>query len=102
VAHLDVFSHVFEHVFLLQQENVIHQALLYMCGESGNPCTIYALLQSPLTPLPLATYGRTYNAPPLSNACKNWITHFQNMYDHCSYQTAWFDHNIFDLNLIPL
>jgi hypothetical protein len=51
VAHLDVFSHVFEHVFLLQQENVIHQAHLYMCGESGNLCTIYALLTAPLDTL---------------------------------------------------
>jgi hypothetical protein len=54
VAHLDVFSHVFEHVFLLQQENVIHQALLYMCGESGNPCTIYALLTVPLDTLTIS------------------------------------------------
>jgi hypothetical protein len=27
-AHLDVFSHVVEHVFLLRQDNVIRQALL--------------------------------------------------------------------------
>ncbi len=34
---------------------------------------------------------------PISNAYKNWITHFWNMYDHCSCLTTWSDHNIFDL-----
>jgi hypothetical protein len=39
-AHLDVFSHVVEHIFLLQQGNVIHQALVDSQRESDNPCTI--------------------------------------------------------------
>jgi hypothetical protein len=43
------------------------------------------------------TYGRTYDVWPLSNSYKNWITQFQDMYDHCNSQTTWSDHNIFDL-----
>jgi hypothetical protein len=43
------------------------------------------------------TYGGTSNAWPLSNAYKNQITQFQDMYDHCNSQTTWSDHNIFDL-----
>jgi hypothetical protein len=43
------------------------------------------------------TYGRTSDVQPLSNAYKNWITQFQDIYDHCNSQTAWSDHNIFDL-----
>jgi hypothetical protein len=95
-AHLDAFSHVVECIFLLQQDNVIHQALLDLWGDSGNPCTIYALLTVPLDTLTI-TYGRTSDAQPLSNTYKNWITQFQDMYDHCNSQTAWSDHNIFDL-----
>jgi hypothetical protein len=35
---------------------------------------------------------------PLSNAYKNWITQFWDMYDHCSCQTTWSNcNNIFDL-----
>jgi hypothetical protein len=34
---LDTFSHVVEHVFLLQQDNAICQALLDSWGESSNP-----------------------------------------------------------------
>ena len=96
MACLDAFSHVVECIFLLQQDNVICQALLDSWGESSNPCTIYALLTVPLDTLTI-TYGRTSNARPLSNAYKNWITQFQDMYDHCNSQTAWSDHNIFDL-----
>jgi hypothetical protein len=51
MACLDAFSHVIEHIFLLQQDNVIHQALLDLWGESGNPCTIYTLLMVPLDTL---------------------------------------------------
>jgi hypothetical protein len=43
------------------------------------------------------TYGGTSAVWPLSNAYKNWITQFLDMYDHCNSQTAWSDHNIFDL-----
>ncbi len=43
------------------------------------------------------TYGRTSDVQPLSNAYKNWITQFQDIYDYCNSQTAWSDHNIFDL-----
>ncbi len=43
------------------------------------------------------TYSRTSDAQPLSNAYKNWITQFQDIYDHCNSQTTWSDHNIFDL-----
>jgi hypothetical protein len=53
-AHLldvDAFSHVVECIFLLQQDNVIHQVLLDLWGESGNLCTIYALLTVPLDTL---------------------------------------------------
>jgi hypothetical protein len=51
MSHFDAFSNVVEHVFLLQQDNVIPQALLDSWGESDNPCTIYALPMVPLTPL---------------------------------------------------
>jgi hypothetical protein len=95
-ACLDVFSHVVEHIFLLQQDNVICQALLDLWGESSNLCTIYTLLMVPLETLTI-TYGRTSNARPLSNAYKNQIAQFQDMYDHCNSQTAWSDYNIFDL-----
>jgi hypothetical protein len=47
-AHLKAFSHVVERVFLLQQDNVIWQALLDLWGASNNLCTIYALLTLPL------------------------------------------------------
>jgi hypothetical protein len=58
---LEVFSHVVECIFLLQQDNVICQALLDSWGESGTPCTIYyALLTVPLDILNI-TYGRTSN-----------------------------------------
>jgi hypothetical protein len=40
MAHLDAFSHVDECIFLLQQDNVICQALLDSWGDSGNPFTI--------------------------------------------------------------
>jgi hypothetical protein len=42
-------------------------------------------------------YGVPSDAQPLCNAHKNQIINFQNMYDHCSCQTARFDHNILDL-----
>jgi hypothetical protein len=95
-ACLDAFFQVVECIFLLQQDNVICQALLDLWGESGNPCTIYALLMAPLDTLTV-TYGRTYDMQTLSNAYKNQITHFWNIYDHCSCQTTWSDDNIFDL-----
>jgi hypothetical protein len=95
MAHLDAISHVVE-CFLLQQDNVIHQALLDSWGASTNPCTIYMLLMVPLDTLTI-TYGRTSDARPLSNAYKNWITQFQDMYDCCNSQTTWSDHSIFDL-----
>jgi hypothetical protein len=95
-GHLDAFSHVVKCIFLLQQDNVIFQALLDSWGESVNPCTLSVLLTVPLGTLQV-TYGRTYDTQPLSNAYKNCITHFQNMYDHCSCQTTWSDHYIFDL-----
>jgi hypothetical protein len=60
MAHLDVFSHVVECVFLLQKDNVICQALLDSWEESDNLCTIYALLMAPLDTLTV-TYGRTYD-----------------------------------------
>jgi hypothetical protein len=92
VAHLEAFIHVVEDLFLLQQGNVIWQALLDLWGTSNNPCMIYV----PLHALQI-NYGATSGAQPLSNAYKNQITHFQNMYDHCSCQIAWSDCNIFDL-----
>jgi hypothetical protein len=58
---LDAFSHVVECVYLLQKDNVIHQALLDSWGESGNLCTINALLTVPLDTLTI-TYGRTSDA----------------------------------------
>jgi hypothetical protein len=58
MACLDALSHVVECIFLLQQDNVIHQAILDLWGESGNPCTIYALLMVPLDTLTV-TYGGT-------------------------------------------
>jgi hypothetical protein len=86
-------------VFLLQQDNVICcQALLDLWGEVPMTHTQYTctVLTVPLDTLTV-TYGGTYNVQPLSNAYKNWITQFQDMYDHCNCQTAWSDHNIFDL-----
>jgi hypothetical protein len=44
MAHLAAFSHVVACFFLLQQDNVIHQALLDLWGDSGDPFTIYVLL----------------------------------------------------------
>jgi hypothetical protein len=67
MAHLDVFSHVVECIFLLQQDNVICQALLDLWGDSGNLCTIYALLTVPIDTLTI-TYGRISDVQPLSNA----------------------------------
>jgi hypothetical protein len=61
---------VVEHVLLLQQDNVIHQALLDSWGESGNLCTIYLLLMVPLDTLSV-TYGGNYDEQPLSNTYKN-------------------------------
>jgi hypothetical protein len=75
-----------------RSNNAIHQALLDLWGESGNPCTICALLMVPLDTLTV-TYSGASAAQPLSNACKNQITQFQDMYDHCNSQTAWSDHN---------
>jgi hypothetical protein len=74
-AHFKAFSHVVERVFLLQQDNVIWQALLDLWGASNNLCTIYALLTLPLHSLQVI-YGGTYDVQPLSNAYKNGITHF--------------------------
>jgi hypothetical protein len=48
MACLDAFSHVVECVFLLQQDNVICQALLDFVGRIRLPCTIYAILTSVL------------------------------------------------------
>jgi hypothetical protein len=48
MACLDAFSHVVECVFLLQQDNVICQALLDFVGRIQLPCTIYAVLTSVL------------------------------------------------------
>jgi hypothetical protein len=60
-AHLDAFSHVVQCIFLLQQDNVICQALFDSWGESSNPCTIYVLLlMVPIDTLTI-TYGRTYD-----------------------------------------
>jgi hypothetical protein len=81
LMHSPIWLNAFS--FLLQNDNVICQALLDSWGESGNPCTIYMLLRVPLDTLTI-TYGRTSNAQPLSNAFKNQITEFQDMYDHCS------------------
>jgi hypothetical protein len=95
---LDVFSHVVECIFLLQLDNVICQALLAdSWGDSYNLCTIYTLLTVPLDTLTI-NFGRTPNAYPLSNAYKNQIIQFQDMYALCSSQPTWSDHNIFDLN----
>jgi hypothetical protein len=99
MAHRDAFSHVVKCVFLLQQDNVICcQALLDLWGEVPTTRTQYTcmLLTVPLDTLTV-TYGGTYNVQPFSNAYKNQITQFQDMYDHCNCQTAWSDHNIFDL-----
>jgi hypothetical protein len=54
VARLDAFSHVVECIFLLQQDNVLHQTLLDLWGDSGNPHAQYTHSKwFPLTPLPL-------------------------------------------------
>jgi hypothetical protein len=56
------------------------------------------LLTVPLHSLQITySISRTSDAWPLSNAYKNCITKFQNMYDHCSCQTASSNHNLFDL-----
>jgi hypothetical protein len=52
---------VVEQIFLLQHNNVICQALLDLWGESGNQCTIYALLMVPLDTLTV-TYSGTSDA----------------------------------------
>jgi hypothetical protein len=65
-------------------------------GDSGNLCTIYTLLTVPLDTLTI-TYSGTSDAWTLSNAYKNQIIQFQEMYDHCNSQTAWSDCDIFDL-----
>ncbi len=96
LAHLNVFSHVNECIFLLWQHNVFHQALLDSWGDSDNLCTIYMLLTVPLDTLTIY-YGRTSSAHPLSNVYKNQITQFWDMYTICNSQSAWSDHNIFDL-----
>jgi hypothetical protein len=70
MAHLVAFSHVVKHVFLLQQDDVICQALLDSWGDSGNLCTIYALLMVPLDTL-TTNYSRTSDVQPLSHAYKN-------------------------------
>jgi hypothetical protein len=80
---LDAFSHVVECIFLFQQDNVICQDLLDLWGESGNPCTIYTLLTVPLDTLSI-NYGRTSNVQPLSDAYKNWIKEFRDIYNHCN------------------
>ncbi len=96
MAHLDVFSHVVECIFLLWQDNVICQALLDSRRDSGNLCTLYVLIMVPLDTLTI-THSRTSAAWPLSNAYKTQITQIGDMYDCCNSQTAWSDHNIFDL-----
>jgi hypothetical protein len=60
VACFKVFSHVVEGIFLLQQDNVIQQALLDFWGASDNR-TIYVLLTVPLHSLQI-TYSRTSDA----------------------------------------
>jgi hypothetical protein len=95
-ACLDALSHVVEHVFLLEQDNIFCQALLDSWGESSNLCTIYALLTVPIETFTV-TYNGTSAVQPLSNAYKNRIAQFQEMYDHCNSQIAWSDHNILDL-----
>jgi hypothetical protein len=102
-AHLDTFSHVVRCVFLLQQDNVLCQALLDLWGVSYNPCTIYVLLTAPLDTLTI-NYGGTSSAHPFSNAYKNLITQFQEMYMYaiCNSQPAWSDHNIFYLTSFHL
>ena len=85
-----------EFIFLLQQDNVIHQALLDSWGESNNSYAIYILITVPLHSLQV-TYSGTYDVWPLSNAYKNQITQFWDMYDCCNYQAALSDHNIFYL-----
>jgi hypothetical protein len=69
-ACLDAFSHVVECIFLLQQDIGIHQALLDLLRESGNLCTIYALLMVPLDTLTVP-YGGISAVRPLSNAYEN-------------------------------
>jgi hypothetical protein len=96
MACLDAFSHVVECIFLLQQDNVICQVLLDSWGASHNLCTFYVLLTVPLDTLTIH-YGGTSSVSPLSNAYKNWITQFWDMYAICDSQPAWSDHNIFDL-----
>jgi hypothetical protein len=65
MACLDTFSHVVECVFLLQQDNVICQALLDLCGESGNQCTICALPTVPLDTLTVTYSGYLLHNPSL-------------------------------------
>jgi hypothetical protein len=96
MAFLDALSQVVECIILLQQDNDVCHAILDSWKQSGNPCTIYALITVPLDTLTV-TYNGTSALQPLSNAYKNQITQFQDMYDHCNSQTAWSDHNIFDL-----
>jgi hypothetical protein len=56
-AHLDEFSHAVECIFLLQQDNIICQALLDSRGKSNGQCTIYMLLMVFLDTLTV-TYGK--------------------------------------------
>ncbi len=95
LMHSPMFLNAFS--FFKSKDNVICQALLDSWGELGNPCTIYMLLTVPLDTLTITKNGRTSHVQPLCNACKNWITQFWDMYDHCNSQTTWSDHNIFDL-----
>jgi hypothetical protein len=74
--------------------------LSLICGE--NLATRAQSVHSswfPLTPLQLPTASGPSAVQPLSNAYKNQITQFQDMYDHCNSQTTWSDHKIFDLTL---
>jgi hypothetical protein len=54
--------------------------------------------QFPSTPLPLPMAEPQMCDPSLMHTrISAQITQFQDMYDHCTSQTVWSDHNIFDL-----
>jgi hypothetical protein len=75
-ACLDAFSNVIECVFLLHEDNVIHQALLDLL--EARFLQAMHNIRAPNSRFPLDTltihYGRTSSVCPLSNANKNQIT----------------------------
>jgi hypothetical protein len=73
--------------FSFSNRIMLFTRLSLICGEI--PVMLLMVLLDTLT----ITYGRTSDVQPLSNAYKNLITQFQNMYHHCKRS----DHNIFDL-----